>query len=98
MDVYCGAEGFGKPGPFHIKPKAHAEEEETSEDEQGRSKLLGDIAKDHPVLGQPRSPKEKAAHPQRQPSQSSQTKGPTQWASYGGMVEEQFHERLSPPH
>ena len=31
--IYCGAEGFGKPGPFHIKPKAHAEKEETSEDE-----------------------------------------------------------------
>ena len=30
---YCGAEGFGKPGPFHIKPKAHAEKEETSENE-----------------------------------------------------------------
>ena len=90
----CGAEGFGKPGPFHsklgsfhIKPKAHAEEEETSEDEQGRSKLSGDIAEDNPVLDQPRSWKEKVAYPQRQPSQ---TKGPTQWASYGGMVEEQF--------
>ena len=98
MRGYCGAEGFGKPDPFHIKPKAHAEEEETSEDEQGRSKLLGDIVEDNPVLGQPRSQKEKAAHPQRQPSQASQTKGPTQWASYGGMVEEQFQERLSPPH
>ena len=86
----CEAEGFGNPGPFHIKPKAHAEEEETSEDEQGRSKLLGDIVEDNPVLGKPRSQKEKAAHPQRQPSQASQTKGLTQWASYGGMVDEQF--------
>ena len=24
---YCGAKGFGNPGPFHIKPKAYAEEE-----------------------------------------------------------------------
>ena len=64
MDVYCGAEGFGNPDPSHIKPKAHSEEEETSEDEQGRSKLPGDIAKDNPVLSQPRSRKEKAAHPQ----------------------------------
>ena len=28
----CGAKEFGNPGPFHIKPKAHAEEEEMSED------------------------------------------------------------------
>ena len=32
MHRYCGAEGFGKPGPFRIKPTAHAEKEETSED------------------------------------------------------------------
>ena len=62
---YYGAEGFGNPGPPHIKPKAYAEEEKTSEDEQGRSKLLGDIAEDNPVLGKPRSWKEKAAHPRR---------------------------------
>ena len=68
---YCGAEGFGKPDPFHIKPKAHAEEEEISEDEQRRSKLLGDVAEDHPVLGELRSQKEKAAHPQRQPTRAS---------------------------
>ena len=30
---YCGAKGFGNPDPFHIKPKAHAEEEDMSEDE-----------------------------------------------------------------
>ena len=30
---YYGAKEFGNPGPFHIKPKAHAEEEETPEDE-----------------------------------------------------------------
>ena len=33
-----------------------------SEDEQRMSKLLGDIADDHPVLGELRSQKEKAAH------------------------------------
>ena len=31
---YCGAKGSGDSDPFHIKPKAHAEEEETPEDEQ----------------------------------------------------------------
>ena len=65
---YCGVEGFGNLDPSHIKPKAHSEEEETSGDEQGRPKLLGDIAEDNPVLDQPRSWKEKAAYPQRQPS------------------------------
>ena len=30
---YYGAERFGKPGPFHFKPKAYAEEEEVPEDE-----------------------------------------------------------------
>ena len=29
---YCGAKEFGNPSPFHIKPKAHAKEEEMSED------------------------------------------------------------------
>ena len=30
---YCGAKGSGDSGPFDIKPKAHAEEEEMPEDE-----------------------------------------------------------------
>ena len=60
---YYGAKGFGNPDPFHIKPKAHAKEEEMSEDEQRRSKLLRDVAKNNPVLGKPRSRKEKAARP-----------------------------------
>ena len=59
---YFRAEGFGNSGPFHIKPKAHAKEEEMSEDEQRRSKLLGDIAKNNLVLGEPRSRREKATH------------------------------------
>ena len=29
----CGAKEFGNPDPFHIKYKAHVEEEEMSEDE-----------------------------------------------------------------
>ena len=60
---YCGAEGFGNPSPFHIKSKAHAEEEEMSEDEQRSSKLPGDVAEDNPVLGKPRPRKDKAARP-----------------------------------
>ena len=30
---YCEAKGSGDSGPFNIKPKAHAEEEEVPEDE-----------------------------------------------------------------
>ena len=29
---YCGAKGYGDSGPFDIKPKARAEEEEVPED------------------------------------------------------------------
>ena len=75
---YCGAKEFSNPDPFHIKPKAHVEEEEMSEDEQRRSKLLGDIAEDNLVLGELRSWKEKAAHFQGQPPRASQTKRLTQ--------------------
>ena len=37
-DIYIyiyivGLKDLAKPSPFHIKPKAHAEKEETSEDE-----------------------------------------------------------------
>ena len=63
---YYGAENFGNPGPFQIKPKAHAEEGEMSEDERRRSKLPGDVAEDNPILNKPRSRKEKAAHHQGQ--------------------------------
>ena len=68
---YCGANESGNPGPFHINPKAHAEEEEMSEDEQRKSELLGDVAEDNPVLGRPRSRKEKASRHQGQSPRAS---------------------------
>ena len=74
---YCGAKGSGDPDPFHIGPMAHVEEEEMSKEEQRESRLPGYTAEDNPVLGRPRSRKEKVAHPRRQSSQASQTKGPT---------------------
>ena len=61
--IYCGVKGFGNPDPFYIKLKVHAEEKEMSEDEQRRSKLPRDVVEDNPVLGKPRSRKEKAACP-----------------------------------
>ena len=35
----CGAKGSGDPGSFHIRPMAHAEEEEMSKNEQKESDL-----------------------------------------------------------
>ena len=63
---YCGAKGSGDPGPFHIKLKAHAEEEEMPEDEQRESRLPGYTTEDDPVLGKPKSWKGKMPRRQRQ--------------------------------
>ena len=52
---HCGVKELSSPGPLHTGPKAHAEEEETPEDEQRESQLPKDIAEDNPVLGQPKS-------------------------------------------
>ena len=67
----CGAKGFGDPGPFHIKPLAHAEEEEMSEDEQRKSRLPGYTAEDNPVLRRPRSRQGKAPRHQGQSPRAS---------------------------
>ena len=61
---YCGAKGSRNLGPFHIKSKAHAEEEEMSEEEQRRFKLPRDVVEDNFVLSKPKSRKEKAARHQ----------------------------------
>ena len=52
---YCGVKELSNPSPLYSEPMGHGEEEETPEDEQRKSKLPKDIAKDNPVLGQPRS-------------------------------------------
>ena len=74
INIYYGAKGSGDPDPFHIKPKAYAEEEGMLEDEQRESRLLGYTAKDDPVLGRPKSRKGKAPRRQRQSPQASQRK------------------------
>ena len=64
-----GLKDLAKPSPFHIKPKAHVEEEEMSEDEQKESRLPGYTAEDDPVLGRPKSQKGKnATSPEAVPS------------------------------
>ena len=67
-----GLKDLAKLGPFHIKPKAHVEEEEMSEDEQRESRLLGYTTEDDPVLGRPKSQKGKnAMSPEAVPSSIS---------------------------
>ena len=50
---YCEAKGIGNPDPLHIKPMAHVEKEEMSEDEHRKSRLLGYTVEDNLVLGEP---------------------------------------------
>ena len=95
---YCGAKGPGDPGSFHIRPMAHAEEEEMLKDEQKESRLPRYTAEDDPVLGRPKSRKQKAPHHQRQSPRASQRKFRAQWASHRSMMEKQFQEKLSPPY
>ena len=71
---YCGTKGIGDPGPFHIKPMAHAEEEEMSEDEQRKSRPPGYAAEDDPVLGEPRSRKGEVPRHQGESPKASQWK------------------------
>ena len=59
MRGYCEAKGSKDSDPFHIKPKAHAEEEEMPEDEQRESRLSGYTAEDDLVLGKLKSRKGK---------------------------------------
>ena len=73
-----GPKNLATPAHYHIKPKAHAEEEQMFEDRRRRSKLPGDVVEDNPVLGKPRSWKEKAARHQRQPRRASQGKAQVQ--------------------
>ena len=87
---YCGAKGSRYSSPFHIKPKAHAEEEEMPEDEQRESRLPGYTAEDDPVLGRPKSRKGKTPRRQRQSPQESQRKFRAQWVSHRSMVEKKI--------
>ena len=50
-----GLKDLAKPNPFHIRPKAHAKEEEMLEDEQRESKLSRYTAEDDAILGIPKS-------------------------------------------
>ena len=60
--IYVGPEGPKGFGPFHLKPKTHAEEEEVLGDKWRESKLPECIAEDDPVLGRPKSWEKKKCH------------------------------------
>ena len=71
---YCGAKGIDDPSPFHIKPMAHAEEKEMSEDEQRKSRPPGCAAEDDLALGRPRSQKGEVPRHQGESPKASQWK------------------------
>ena len=95
-NIHCGAKGSRDFGPFHIKPKAHAKEEEMPDDEQRESRLPGYTAEDDLVLSKPKSQKGKAPYHQRQSPRASQRKFRAQWASHRSMAEKQLRKKLSP--
>ena len=97
-NIWCGAKGIGDPSPFHIKPIAHAEKEEMSEDEQRKSRPSGYAVEDDLVLGRPRSRKGEVPRHQRESPRASQWKAQAPWAGRRGMAEKQSQERPSPPH
>ena len=86
---YCEAKEIGDPGPFHIKPMTHAEEEEMSDDEQRKSTLPGYVAEGDPVLGESRSRKGEVQCHLRESPRTSQWKAQALWNSHKGMVEKQ---------
>ena len=61
-----GPEGSTSFGPFHSKPKVHAEEEEVSEDGRKESILPECTAEDDPILDRPKSQDRKVPRRPRQ--------------------------------
>ena len=93
--MYVGPKGSGGFDPFHIKLKAHAEEEEVPEDEWKESRLPEYTAEDDLVLGKPKSQEKKAPRRPRQFPWWSQRRFQAQWASHRSMVEKQPPTKLS---
>ena len=85
-----GPKDLGTPAHLISSPRPRPRRKKRPRMNKEGPKLLRGIAEDRPVLSELVSWKEKAAHHPKQPSQSSQTMGPTQGDSYGGMVEEQL--------
>ena len=80
-----GPEGPRSFGPFHLKPKAHAKEEEVLEDERRESKLPECTTEDDPVLVRLKSREKKAPHRPRTSTRGLQKRFQAIWASYRGI-------------
>ena len=80
-----GPEGFRGFGPFHLKPKAHAEEEEVSGDEWRESRLSECTAEDDPVLGRPKSWEKITPQLPGTSTRGSQKRFQAIWASHKGI-------------
>ena len=74
---YYGAKGSGDSGAFNIKPKAHAEQEEVSEDEWRESRLPNCTAEGNPLLSRTKSWERKTLNRPRQSTQGSQKEIPS---------------------
>ena len=85
-----GPKDLGTPAHLLSSPRPRPRREKCPRMNKDGPKPLGGIAEDRPVLNESGSWKEKVAHFPKQPSQSSQTKGPTLGDSYEGMMEEQL--------
>ena len=48
LDTNCGIKRFGDPGPFHIKPMAHAKEDGMLENKQRKFRLPEYTTEDNP--------------------------------------------------
>ena len=71
---YCGVKELDNPGSLRTKPKAHAEEEETFEDNVKKSGSPRRTVEDNYVLGQPRPEEGESTPHQRQPPRAPQEK------------------------
>ena len=80
-----GPEGPRGFGPFHLKPKAHVDEEEVPGDEWRESRLPECTAEDDLVLGRPKSWEKKVPLCSRTSTRGSQKRFQAIWASHRGI-------------
>ena len=95
---YCRAKEFGNPDPFISSPRAtsrrkkcpRTNKEGPNCQETSPRTILSSANRNHKKEEWHALKDSLPGHPKQ--------KGLTQWVSHGSMVEEQFQEKLSPPH
>ena len=95
---YYGVKKFGHPAHFILSLRPTPRKKKCPMMNKESPKLPSSIVEDNPVLGQPRLWRGRAACHRRHARRASQEKGQVLWVSHGSLVEEQFREKLSPPH